>query len=309
MTKLIQQLTIISVLLLVFSCTEGKPKNTATNLDEYKLIITDDYELHQPNQHAEAVLILFGGFPEEAIDIKREFKILDKAKKHKIAIVFSNYNQKLWLEKKDAKQLATQLQQIVDSNKLPNEKIYFGGFSSGGNIAMLIGDYLIENSKIEINPKGIFIVDSPIDLAELYLSSLNNIAQNFSDVSIQESNWLISSLGKRFGDPNEMLSEYEKYSVFTSKTKNISNIQNLKNIKIRMYSEPDTTWWKENRMTEYEHTNAYHIKNLSEKLKQNDFTNVEYITTKKRGYRANGERHPHSWAIVETEELIDWILK
>lgn len=33
---------------------------------------------------------------------------------------------------------------------------------------------------------------------------------------------------------------------------------------------------------------------MSESLKFKGFKNVEYIATTNKGYRANGERHPHS---------------
>ena len=36
---------------------------------------------------------------------------------------------------------------------------------------------------------------------------------------------------------------------------------------------------------------------------------VDLIETENRGYQANGERHPHSWAIVDEKELIRWILE
>lgn len=307
-----KQISILILTFLVFnSC---KQNNNAERVDnskkiEYQQISTSEYQLEKPNGNPSAVLVLFGGFPEVAEDIKREFKILEKAKENEIAIVYSNYNQKLWFEENELNELAKQLQKIFTDNKLPNDNIYFGGFSSGGNVALLIGDYLAENGKFDLTPKGIFIVDSPIDLAELYFSSEKNLKRNFSEVSVQESNWLIQTLGDRFGDPNKDLSNYEKHAVFSSKTGNIDNLKNLKNTRIRMYTEPDTLWWKENRMADYEQTNAYLIKNLSERLKESEFKNIEYIPTENRGYRANGERHPHSWAIVGTDNLINWMLE
>ena len=99
-----------------------------------------------------------------------------------------------------------------------------------------------------------------------------------------------------------------KIILYSLKTKNISNISSLKSAKIRLYTEPDTTWWKENRMADYEQTNAYLMKNLSKELKENNFSNVEYIPTENKGYRANGNRHPHSWSIVDKDDLIDWML-
>lgn len=305
-----QILIIILTILLFNSCKERDNRNKTENLKkvEYQQILNPEYELNKPNRKPNAVLVLFGGYPEVVEDIKREFKILEQARENEIAVVFSNYNQKLWFEENELKELAEQLQRIFVNNKLPNDNIYFGGFSSGGDVALLTGDYLTENEKFGLTPKGIFIVDSPIDLAELYFSAEKNIKRNFSEVSVQESNWLIETLGNRFGDPDKDLEKYEKHSVFTLKTENINNVRKLKNTKIRMYTEPDTLWWKENRMADYEQTNAYLIKKLYEKLKKQGFKKAEYIPTRNKGYRANGERHPHSWAIVKTDDLINWML-
>lgn len=159
-----------------------------------------------------------------------------------------------------------------------------------------------------IDPKGVFIIDSPIDLVALYKSSEKNIERNFSAPSIQESTWLIGTLNSNFGNPKNNIEKYEDKSVFTYSTDNVSNLKKLKKTKIRFYTEPDTLWWKENRMADYEQMNAFYIEKLSESLIEKGFENVEYIPTINKGYRANGERHPHSWAIVDKNNLIDWIL-
>lgn len=218
-----------------------------------------------------------------------------------------NYNQKLWLEKHKKQKLAEQLQSIFLENKLPTNNIYIGGFSSGGNVSLLISSFLIENKNFRLEPKGVFIVDSPIDLVALYKSSEKNLARNFSEVSVQESTWIIETLGKQFGNPNNDISKYEKYSVYTSETSNIDNLKSLKNIKIRLYTEPDTLWWKENRKADYDQMNAYYIKKLSETLKNLEFNQVEYIPTENKGYRENGDKHPHSWSIIDKKELIKWL--
>lgn len=306
-----KQISILILAFLIFnSCKQNIRKEYKENSKkiEYEHIYTSEYQLYKPNSKPKAVLVLFGGYPEVAEDIKREFKILKKAKENEIAIVYSNYNKKLWLEEEDLKTLAKQLQTIFTNNKLPNDNLYLGGFSSGGNVALLIGDYLTENNRIALKPKGVFIVDAPIDLAALYFSAEKNIKRNFSEPSVQESTWLIESLGNSFGNPNDDLTQYERYSVYSSKTENINNIKNLENTKIRMYTEPDTIWWKENRMADYDQMNSCYIKKLSEKLEKQGFRNVEYIPTENKGYRANGERHPHSWGIVDVDDLTKWML-
>lgn len=299
-------LVFLIIIIIAVSCKNKNKQNEIKT--EYQKIVHKEFELAKPIEKTKAVIVLFGGYPEQAGDIEREFQILETAKKYNVAVLLMNYNQKLWLELTEKEYLAEQLQRIFSENKLPTDNIYLGGFSSGGNVALLISNYIEESGDNDVNPKGIFIVDSPIDLAELYQNAEKNVKRNFSEPSVQESTWLLETLGKQFGNPNDSLENYQQYSVYTLKTKNIDNLRKLKDKKIRFYTEPDTTWWKENRMADYEQINAYHIKSLSKTLKESNFKNVEYIPTQNRGYRANGDRHPHSWSIVNKKDLMKWIL-
>jgi len=156
------------ITLTIVACRSNKSTEKEQESVTYSELITTDYELHKPSVKAKAVVVLFGGYPESATDIKREFKILEAAKKSNMAILFSNFNQKLWLEEIEKEQLANVLVKALNDNQLPLDNLYFGGFSSGGDVALLQGNYLNEKSKYHLVPKGVFIVDSPIDLAALY---------------------------------------------------------------------------------------------------------------------------------------------
>ena len=165
-------------------------------------------------------------------------------------------------------------------------------------------------TKNAVQPKGVFIVDSPIDLLALYDTAKKNVARNFSQVSVQESKGQLKRFEKDFGDPNLSIEKYEFYSPFTSKTRNLKNIEYLKNIKVRFYTEPDKVWWKENRQANYEDMNAFYIKECAEQMnKQFTCKDFKYYPTENRGYRANGVRHPHSWNLVEVNNLIGWMLE
>ena len=253
-------------------------------------------------------MVLFGGYPESPEDVKEQFKILPIAKENHVAVLILNYNQKLYLQEEDKTQLAIKLRAILKEHHLPLSNLYIGGFSSGGNVSLLLGSYLVKSPEIGFKPKGVFIVDSPIDLAQLYYSAEKNIEHNFSELSVQESTWILEQFTVQFGNPHHELSKYEQFAVFTSQTDNTENIKDLSNTEIRLYTEPDTLWWKQNRMAEYDQTNAYYIKKLAESLKAKQFKKVAYIPTEDKGYRANGERHPHSWSIVDKENLIEWML-
>ncbi|WP_396600495.1 alpha/beta hydrolase family protein [Algibacter sp. R77976] len=301
-------LTVLIICIVALSC-KNLEKEKKENLTEtiFQEIKNDDYELYIPSRNTKAVLVLFGGFPETPEDVKREFKILEDAKNNNIAVLFMNYSRKIWLEQEEKLQLSEHLKTIFKQNELPKNNIYIGGFSSGGNMALLISNFLT-NEVLDMKPKGVFIVDSPIDLEQLYNTAEKNIKLNFSESAVQESTWLIETLGTKFGNPNEDISKYLKYSVFNSNTENIDNLKSLKKTKIRFYTEPDTLWWKKTKKADYEHTNAYYIKKLTETLNKLEFKDVEYIPTVNKGYRANGERHPHSWAIVDKKNLINWML-
>jgi hypothetical protein len=299
---------LILMAIVFISCkTAPKEKTKTEGLPYFQEIIHENYELSKPTEGTEYVLVLFGGYPEKPENIKREFTILDIVKKKNIAVLYMNYHQKLWLEDDEKHKLASLLQSIFLDHKLPTKDIYIGGFSSGGNVSLLIGSFLMDNKDYHLKPKGLFIIDAPIDLVALYKSSEKNIKLKFSETSVQESTWIIETLEKRFGHPNSHLSKYEDYAVFTSQTNHIDNLSSLKNIKIRLYTEPDTLWWKTNRMADYDQMNAFYIKRLYESLKKTGFDRVEYIPTVGKGYRANGDRHPHSWSIVDKNELLEWI--
>ncbi|WP_165731230.1 hypothetical protein [Polaribacter sp. 20A6] len=302
-----KNVALIILLSFLISCKSEKKKEFEKKV-KIETFITDDFEIIKPIEDSKAVLILFGGFGEKAADIKREFQVLDIAKKNQISLVLMNYSNKLWLEENDKKNLATLLQNTLEKHNLSHKDIYIGGFSSGGIVSLLISNYITGMKEFYIDPKGVFIADSPIDLLALYKASEINIKKNFSDVAVQESTWILQLFNKELGNPKDGISKYEKHAVFTSESNYTKNLSNLKNTKIRLYTEPDLNWWKVNRKTDFEQTNAYYIQKLSKSLHKLDFKDVTYITTKNKGYRANGDRHPHSWSIIDKENLFNWIL-
>jgi hypothetical protein len=269
--------------------------------------IAIDYELVKA-ENQKALLILFPCFPCDAENTKNEFKIIDVALKNNISVLMMNFNQHLYLEKEEKEKLAKQLNSILKEGNLKSENIFIGGFSSGGNVSFLLSNYLIQ-TKNNIQPKGVFLVDSPIDLLELYKTSQKNIEKNVASESVEEAKWIVSEFDKIFGFPSSGIKKYEEHSPFTFKSKSIQNISSLKDVKLRLYTEPDTIWWKENRANEYEDLNANSIEKLSEELKKQNFKKTELIKTTNKGYRSNGNRHPHSWSIVDENDLVKWILE
>ncbi|MEO0338545.1 MAG: hypothetical protein AAF242_04955, partial [Bacteroidota bacterium] len=254
--------------------------------DKAQLISTEDYEIILPKEKLKGLLILFGGFPETPTDIRREFQIEAPSLAKGIGLLYMRFNQRLWLEQEEKEQLAQVLEEAFQSHDIRTAKIYLGGFSSGGNIALLLTNHLLKTTS-SVQPEGVFVVDAPVDLLQLYECSQRNIESAFSDISVQESQMIVGTFDQNFGLPKDGIDRYELASPFTLYTKNLQNLNALGDSKVRLYTEPDTLWWKENRMNDYIDMNAYYLKKLSEALKaQLKHTNVQLIETQDRGFRA-----------------------
>lgn len=179
---------IILAIIILISCENIlKKKEKPIANTGYQEINTDLYQLIKPTENLKKVLILFPGYLHKAEDTKKEFKILKYTEESNLAVIFMNYNQKLWLEENEKIALAEQLKNIFTENNLPTNDVYIGGYSSGGNVSLLISSYLNQQKRFQLAPKGVFIVDSPIDLLALYKSSQKYLERKFSEVSVAES--------------------------------------------------------------------------------------------------------------------------
>lgn len=149
-----------------------------------------DYIVHKA-KNEKAVLILFPCFPCDKTNTKNEAKFLDKIENEGITTILLDYNQKLYLDEFEKEDLSKKLNSILTENEISKKNIFIGRFSSGGNITIILSNYLIENQN-ELQPKGIFIVDSPFDLEELYKSAQNDIQLNKNMEAVEEGKFLVS---------------------------------------------------------------------------------------------------------------------
>jgi hypothetical protein len=297
---------LLLICLISFFACKTEKKNTL--ISNGLKLITEDYELVKATS-SKALLIVFPGGGSSAKETKRDFKILAAAAKNDISVLLMNYRGKLWMEKNDKINLSKKIHQIIKKHNLNTKNIFIGGMSIGGTVAISISDYLLENSTV-INTKGVFVVDSPIDLFALYESSQKDILRkDFSEERLAEPKWIVNYFEESFGGKSHLLKNAQKVSPFTLETKNTRNIKNLKEVKLRFYTEPDTLWLKKNRQTDFESSNAFTLQQIDKVLKNKNWKKSELIQTKNKGYSANGERNPHSWSIVNVDELINWILK
>lgn len=293
---------IIFLIPIPFFLVNCKAKN-----EEIKVVKDKNYELKIATEQ-KAILILFPCFPCDVENTKTEANFLKDIEKDGITTLLLNINQKLYLKDSEKTEYAELLNTILDNNKVEKENIFIGGFSSGGNISVILSNFLLK-TKNSIQPKGVFVVDSPLDIEKLYLNAKEDIKRNIDKDGIEEGLFIVDLLDTEIGMLSDNKKKYEILSPYLTSTNSTNNIYYLKDIKTRFYFELDLKNQLKNTGRKYKELNAYQLEKTKESLKNLGAKKSELVITKNRGYRANGKRETHSWNIVERESLLKWILE
>lgn len=74
-------------------------------------------------------------------------------------------------------------------------------------------------------------------------------------------------------------------------------------------TEPDILWWMEERGKDYYDINSFDLAAFINDLRLEGNKDARLVVTTGKGYRENGTRHPHSWSIVDIDELVIWCLE
>jgi pimeloyl-ACP methyl ester carboxylesterase len=273
-----------------------------------KTVTNESYELRIPAD-PKAVLVLFPGFPETVDRVKVEAAdILREADNHRIAVVLMGFNQHVSLKNEEKIQLSAQLGDVLAENRLNRLPLTIGGFSGGGNVALLLASHLME-TQTNLPLKGVFAIDAPVDLQRLYENAQYYVKRNHFEGMAAESRFLIDMFNKTWGPPSDSLHNYIEASPYLYASHTTQNLAALKPLKVRLYTELALDWqWIARRRT-YEEINGFQNEHLCLDLKKSGFKNVECIITENKGYRANGDRNPHSWSIADGKNLANWMLE
>jgi hypothetical protein len=240
------------------------------------------------------------------VETKEAFDNLNKARENNISVLLMNFTNHLWITEEDCQSLSTVLEDAFAEHEIDRENIYIGGMSVGGTVAVSLSNHLISDSS-DLAPAGVFIVDSPVDLYALYVSAQKDILRtDFSEERLAEPRFIIKTFEEEFGLGDSLLTHIAALSPFVY-SQSSNNVAALSDTEMRFYTEPDSLWWRENRNTDYESTNSYVIQQISLQLDSAGWEKYELIETEGKGYRASGDRHPHSWSIVDLDDLIKWM--
>jgi hypothetical protein len=161
--------------------------------------------------------------------------------------------------------------------------------------------------KYPIRPKGVFMVDSPIDVFTLWDMLDETAKENFSEPAVQEANEAMGRMRAQFGVPKDNVAKYNGVNPFSMNKAYGENEKQLKNTPVRAYHEIDVAWRLLNRRQTVRQGNYYVTSELINRLLLMGNDKAEFIQSDRKGYRSNGMRHPHSWSIVDEAECIGWV--
>ncbi len=306
--RVIRQFSVLlGAFTLLSACRPAPPTKEATPREihtaYYDLIIPAEQDLSRTSGNA--LLILFPCFSCDAADTQEESRIPEAAAANGIAVLLMNYNRHLLMSGAEQEQVISTIAGAVKEHGVDASNTFIGGFSSGGNVSVLIAKALLKSTDAPVQVKGVFAVDSPLDLSHLYQASKHRLERPSFPDQKGEARMVVALLDSTLGDPATNGPAYEAASPLMDTEASIAPLVDLP---VRFYTEPDTAWWRVNRGDSYEDMNAFALKRLHGALLAAGNLNAEYITTEGRGFQ-HGRRHPHAWSIVDEQELVKWINK
>lgn len=194
---------------------------------------------------------------------------------------------------------------VREKHKLTDLNYYVGGFSIGGSTAIKYA----ENESLK--PKAIFAIDPPLDLERYYNSSKREVRLSVNKIPDEERVYMIERLEKEMGgSPKIALKNYYKTSPYSFSDTTQTAIKNIIKLPLRIYSEPDVNWWLKENAEDFTGMNVTECSAMINELNRLGNTKAELIITQNKGYRKpDNSKHPHSWSIVDNDELIEWLLR
>jgi hypothetical protein len=209
-----------------------------------------------------------------------------------------------WLERLDAVVAET-----LTTYRLPLNRVVVGGFSAGGTAAVRYAQFCAAGrSRAGVRVRGVFTADAPLDLARLWHGERLAIARGAHGRFVAEAKVVLAGLTQVLGGaPEQHAARYLEVSPVSAFAERGGKAALLRNVAVRLYTEPDVNWWIANRRVDYYSMNAVDAAALVTQLQLMGHKQAELITTQARGFRPSGERHPHSWSIIDEEDLSHWI--
>ncbi len=308
MTRLV--ITFLTFSILTFGCYA---QNT-TNLRTEKVFLDIDttknfYTIIFPSKlPIKGYIFLLPGFSETAERVMQQSSLPYQLAKNGLLTIIPTLQDGVFsfgIDDSSQQSFNKIVTDVRKKNKLTDQPFYLGGYSIGGSCIL---KYAEDTDK---KPNAVFAIDPPIDFEQMYNSSKRNLRLSVSTQPNGESIYLVKKIKEIMnGTPENSITNYHKISPYSFSDTSQTAIKKLLNVPLRLYTEPDIDWWMKERGMDYTSMNSTFHSAMINELNRLGNGNATLITTQNKGYRKpDNSKHPHSWSIVDNEELIKWLLK
>lgn len=254
------------------------------------------------------VLLLLAGFGQIPEDSPTETELHHVAQSNNILTVFYAGGNKLYADSITVEKLNIVIKDVLNRYPVKSDIFVLGGFSAGGMIAMRYVELCNEfPDQFPIQPKGVFTVDSPIDIFTIYEQLEESAKNNYSPIAAEEALRAMEHIENDYGVPLENIAIYANLTAFSMNKNYSQNEQYLKNTAVRTYHDVDISWRIINRNQTVHGSNYEVTAELINRLVLMGNNRAEFMQSFQTGYRSTGQRHPHSWSIVDEVECINWM--
>ena len=262
-------------------------------------------------KNVQATLILLPAFGEMADSALKHTAIASVASKHGIAVIIPCLpTDNFGIDSATQHKLSFIIKAAFKKSGLPAKPVYIGGFSMGGSAAVKYAA-LAATDTSRLKPTAVFGIDPPLDFERFYDASVRSIRLAGNATPPQEPVYMSARMVKEMkGTPGTALHAYRAMTPYSYSDTSGAAVKLLKSTPLLLITEPDVTWWMDNRGADFTGMNSTDCAAMINELQRAGNSNAVLKTTMGKGFREPGHiRHPHSWSIADPDELINWLLK
>ena len=205
--------------------------------------------------------------------------------------------------------LKTMIEHCVQAYRLEGLPFYIGGFSLGGTCAVKYAELAVKDN-YAVKPAAVFGVDPPLDFERFYNAAKRNLRLMQGIYQNPELTYFSKRIEEKFGGtPATALQQYYKYSPYSFSDTSQSAVKLLRRTPVTFYAEPEVNWWMRNHAFDYTNINVIDEAAMINELHLlGNYRNARLVITENKGYRMPGKiKNPHSWSILDPEDLVAWL--
>lgn len=302
-------------LFLNAECLKHLHKNIVSEKDSTEAYVGDNnlkqlyYHAVVPDGKLNGAIVLMPGTWESTEHMLSSNQALcELAYKNHLAVLALSINQRLTMTDATVTLMNSMFSDAVTRYRIPADKIVMGGFSMGGLFSLRYTELANQDStKTVIKPAAAFSCDGPCDMENIYNMFL---VKRRKFTGNTEADYGIAELERYCGGtPEEARDRYIYFSCYSHAQPDGGNAKYLLNTPVRIYGDVDVNWWMQNRDLDMYSLNALDQSAMILMLNDRGNRNAEFINSYQKGYRIEGNRHPHSWSIVEPNGCMEWVLE